>query len=158
MDHHHDPPVSTMASRWEPPSRTLALLVDLLLVESSPPRCFALLVGSLLVDVPLRDTRGRDTKVANSRLSQWTRARLKPAVGCSSSLGFWVFWLIARGPSLWCRCACFHQHLFVIDCFEASMSHWDNDDRVETMKRGNRERAETRKLEQSRKHFWRETC
>jgi hypothetical protein len=44
-----------------------ALLVDLLLVESSPPRCFALLVGSRLVDVPLRDTHGRDTKVTNSR-------------------------------------------------------------------------------------------
>jgi hypothetical protein len=43
-----------------------ALLVDLLLVESSPPRYFALLVGSRLVDVPLRDTHGRDTKVTNS--------------------------------------------------------------------------------------------
>jgi hypothetical protein len=42
-----------------------ALLVDLLLVESSPPRCFALLVGSRLLDVPLRDTHGRDRRVAN---------------------------------------------------------------------------------------------
>jgi hypothetical protein len=42
------------------------LLVDLLLVESSPPRHFALLVGSRLVDVPLCDTHGRDTKVTNS--------------------------------------------------------------------------------------------
>jgi hypothetical protein len=37
-----------------------ALIVDLLLVESSPPRYFALLVGSRLVVVPLRDTHGRD--------------------------------------------------------------------------------------------------
>jgi hypothetical protein len=37
-----------------------ALLVDLRLVESSPHRYFALLVGSRLVDVPLRDTHGRD--------------------------------------------------------------------------------------------------
>lgn len=36
-----------------------ALLVDLLLVESLPPRYFALLVGSRLVDVPLRDTHGQ---------------------------------------------------------------------------------------------------
>jgi hypothetical protein len=42
------------------------LLVDLLLVESSPPWCFALLVGSRLVDVPLCDTHGRDRNVANS--------------------------------------------------------------------------------------------
>ena len=35
------------------------LLVDLLLVESLPPRYFALLVGSRLVDVPLRDTHGQ---------------------------------------------------------------------------------------------------
>jgi hypothetical protein len=33
------------------------------------------------------------------------------------------------------------------------MSHWDDNDRVETMKRGNREYAETRKLERSRKEF-----
>ena len=43
-----------------------ALLVDLLLVESSPPRYFALLVGSRLVDVPLRDTHGRDRRTTNS--------------------------------------------------------------------------------------------
>jgi hypothetical protein len=36
-----------------------ALLVDLRLVESSPPWYFALLVGTRLVDVPLRDTHGR---------------------------------------------------------------------------------------------------
>jgi hypothetical protein len=51
-----------------------ALLVDLLLVESSPPRYFALLVGSRLVDVPLRDTHGRDTKVTNSRLHDYCNA------------------------------------------------------------------------------------
>jgi hypothetical protein len=33
------------------------------------------------------------------------------------------------------------------------MSHWDNNDRVETMKRGNREYAETRKLERRREEF-----
>ena len=36
-----------------------ALLVDLLLVESLPPWYFVLLVGSRLVDVPLRDTHGQ---------------------------------------------------------------------------------------------------
>jgi hypothetical protein len=36
-----------------------AILVDLRLVESSPPWYFALLVGTRLVDVPLRDTHGR---------------------------------------------------------------------------------------------------
>ena len=49
-----------MAPRWDPPRRTKgALLLDLLLVESLPPRYFALLVGSRLVDVPLRDTHGQ---------------------------------------------------------------------------------------------------
>ena len=43
-----------------------ALLVDLLLVESSPPRYLALLVGSCLADVPLRDTHGRDRRTTNS--------------------------------------------------------------------------------------------
>jgi hypothetical protein len=38
---------------------TGTLLVDLRLVESSPPWYFALLVGTRLVDVPLRDTHGR---------------------------------------------------------------------------------------------------
>jgi hypothetical protein len=37
-----------------------ALLIDLLFVESLPPRYFALLVGSRLVVAPLRDTHGRD--------------------------------------------------------------------------------------------------
>ena len=46
-----------------------ALLVDLLLVESSPSRHFALLVGSRLVDVPLRDTHGRDRRTTYSRTS-----------------------------------------------------------------------------------------
>ena len=84
MDYLHNPSASTMAPRWEPPRRAGyrggddsscrrstprakgALLVDLLLVESSPPRYFALLVGSRLVDVPLRDTHGRDRRVTNS--------------------------------------------------------------------------------------------
>jgi hypothetical protein len=30
---------------------------------------------------------------------------------------------------LWCRCTCFCQRLFVINYFEASMSHWNNNDR-----------------------------
>ena len=56
------PSILTMAPRWDPPRRTkypLALLVDLLLVESLPPRYFALLAGSRLVDVPLGDTHGQ---------------------------------------------------------------------------------------------------
>jgi hypothetical protein len=43
-----------------------ALFVYLLLVESSPPWSFALLVGSRLIDVPLRDTHGRDRRTTNS--------------------------------------------------------------------------------------------
>ncbi len=70
-----------------------------------------------------------------------------------SSFGFWVFWLITRGLLLWYRCVYFYQCLFIINYFEVSMSHWDDNDRVETMKRGNRECAETRKLERSRKEF-----
>jgi hypothetical protein len=37
-----------------------ALLVDLLFIESLPPQYFALLLGSRLVIVPLRNTHGRD--------------------------------------------------------------------------------------------------
>jgi hypothetical protein len=46
-------------------------LVDLLLVESSHPRCFALIVGTRLVVVPLRDTHGRGGRntYCSSRLS-----------------------------------------------------------------------------------------
>jgi hypothetical protein len=47
----------------------------------------------------------------------------------------------------------FYQCLFIINYFEVSMSHWDNNDRVETMKRGNREYAESRKLERRREEF-----
>ena len=48
-----------------------ALLVDLLLVESSPPRYFALLVGSRLVDVPLRETHGQTEEVLIVVVSPW---------------------------------------------------------------------------------------
>ena len=52
-----------MAPRWDPPRRTKyregAFLVDLRREESLPPQYFALLVGSRLVDVPLRDTHGQ---------------------------------------------------------------------------------------------------
>jgi hypothetical protein len=72
---------------------------------------------------------------------------------CTCSFGFWGFWLITRGLLLWYRCVYFYQYLFIINYFEVSMSHWDNNDRVETMKRGNREYAETRKLERRREEF-----
>jgi hypothetical protein len=47
-----------------------ALVIDLRLVESSPPRYFALLVGSRLIVVPLRDTYGRERRTTNSNCRQ----------------------------------------------------------------------------------------
>jgi hypothetical protein len=55
-------------SSWEINLSGGALLVDLLVVESLPPRYFALLVVSCLVVVPLGDTHGRVRRSTNSRL------------------------------------------------------------------------------------------
>jgi hypothetical protein len=64
-----------------------ALLVDLHLVKSSPPHYFALLAGSRLVVVLLRDTHGRDRRTANSSGPRTALGRQQAQL-CRSTVNF----------------------------------------------------------------------